>query len=448
MTCLCARRVRLAEGLTSRLAGGLLLASGLVAAPARAQLLDQFLTPDIGGRGIEPGVTVLSRDRPDYASGGVRAGSFVIRPAVTESLGYESNVLGTSNARGSSLVKSRADLEAASDVSRVNVRVALQVDDTRYLDLPKQSFTNWSARLSGSYELGQDIVSAGYEHLNLNQTARDLNVPQSLNQPLSYQIDTVRAEYRKTFNRVFVTPGIAVSNYSYGSGSAANSTFQQNFRDRVVYLPSVTLGYELSPRRNVVVILRDAVASYRTRPTGLPARDYNDFAALTGIDFDVTGLVRIRALVGYEIRTFDAATFKTIQAPVAELSTIWTPTGLTTVTAGVSRRIQDSADETTAGFTETSAKVRVDHEFRRNILLNGTAGVFYNEYNGGGAQTLYAAGAGASYLLNRNAAVTASYDFAARQSSNNQVFTTTTRNQVFGSSFTDHRILLGVRLAL
>lgn len=465
--------------------------------PARAQLLDQFLSPVIYGRGVEPGVTVLSRDRSDYDTSGVRVGSFIIRPQITESAGYETNVLGTNSPRGSAIIQSNGSVDAASDWSRNSVRASVRVDDYRYLDLPRQSFTNWSATLGGTYEIGRDVVSASYSHLNLTQTPRDLDVPQ-LSQTLNYRIDVARLEYRARFNRVTLTPAFEVANYDYGNGTvqggtvlggpvlggttlggttvggttvggtglnspvlggavlgttAPGSTYQQSYRNRVVYTPGLTAGYEFSPRRSALAVVRNSIASYSNRAPGLPKRDYNDTAVLAGLDYDINGIVRFRVLGGYELRVFQAAEYKNISAPIAEGSLIWTPTGLTTVTGTVARRIQDSADEGTVGFTETSLRLRVDHEYLRNVLLQANAGFYYGQYSRGTTdQTLYTAGAGADYLLNRNLRVGATYDFIGRTSDDGggstSIGTLGTNNQRFGSGFTDHRFLLNVRFGL
>ena len=422
---------------------------GLSTDMARAQILDRFISPDISGLADEAGVTVISRRRPDYESTGIRAGNFVIRPQITERVGYESNVLGTSSASGSALIQSSAGVDVTSTLSRVNVNAALSVDDFRYPDQNAVSHTNWAARIGASYDIGRDTITAGYDHLNLNQTPQDLNTPQQLSRSLSFRVDTVRVAYRANFARTYVTPAFAFSNYDFSSGTIGGTIYNQSYRNRVLFTPSVTAGYQFADRRSVIVIVRNAIANFSSRPAGLPKRDYNDFAILGGVDYDVTGLLRIRALGGYEIRTFSAGIYDTIQAPIAELSAIWNPTGLTTLTGTVSRRIQDAADETTAGYTETSGTFTIDHELLRNVLLQGNAGVFYNKYKGGGSQTLYTVGTGASYLLNRNVSVSASYDYTGRTSgggNNNVVFSNGINR--FGSSYDDHRVLVGVRLSL
>ena len=446
-----------------------MLAAGS-AAPARAQLLDQYLPGTSSSPGTDPGVTVASRTLPDFQAGGVRAGSFIIRPQVTESAGYDSNVLGTTVPHGSALVLTSASLDAVSDVSRMTVRASLSVDDTKYLQQPTQNFTNWQASLGGSYDLGRDVVSASYTHLDLNLTNLNLDTPQ-LNQAINFKIDDVHIDYRVPISRVFIVPAIDVSNYSYSSGSilGTNNAYSQSYRDRVVVMPAVTVGYEFSPRRSALVLVRDSVSSYTNPQSGFPTRNYNDLAVLAGLDYDLNGILRFRILGGYEVRTFSASAYKTIQSPVVEASAAWNPTNLTTITGTAQRRIQDSADEDTAAFTETSVRVRVDHEYLRNVRLRATAGYYIDEYGqGGGNQNLITVGTGVDYFLNRNVSLSASYDFAARTSSN----TTTnsgalgiistlgtsgipgttgplgTTGQQFGSSYTDHRAVLQLHFQL
>lgn len=424
------------------------LAVWLASNPARAQqrlLIDQFLTPDIAGDAGAPGVTVLSRVRPEYAYQGVRAGSFVIRPELQETFGYSTNATGTNRARGSVLNETNATVQALSDWSRHSLGVAFQVDDVRYYDEKQQSYTNWTASVGGTYDIGRDTVSLGFAHQNLNQTPRDLDTAQ-IDQSITYRVTSVRGGYRAVFNRLAVRPELDVSNYDYDNGTAAGVPYIQSYRNRVVVSPSVTAQYELAPRRNLVFVVRDASASYSNNLPGIGRRDYNDISVLAGVDLDASGSLRYRILAGYQVRLFSSSQYKTLQSPVLEAAAIWTPTGLTTVTGSVARRIQDSADESTAGFTGTGLQLTVDHEYLRNVLLNANAGFALNEYDQGqGKQTRYTTGAGVTWLLNRNMRLGATYDFTARQS---DATGTLTQGQRFGGNYTESRYLLQLRLGL
>lgn len=432
------------------------LTTALVVAPtgaARAQLLDQLFSPGAPGYQIEPGVTVLTRERPDFDFPGIRTGGFLTHPQVTESFGYDDNVTGTRRARGSALVETRLNLQTASDLPRYGVTAGITVDDYRYLDQPRQSLTNWIASLGGTYDLGRDKASLNYYHSNLNQSPRDLDTP-LLDRPIAYRVDSLIGTYQVPINRLSLRPELTLSRFDFDNGTVAGQPYLQKFRNRNVITPGLVVSYELAPRRSIVVVARNSTANYTNRVVDTPKRDYNNSSLLAGLDYDGGGLWRYRVLAGYEVRTFSSNAIKTLQAPVVEATAIYTPTGLTTLIGTVARRIQDSADETTVGYTETAINLSVDHEYLRNVLLRAQGGVYLDSYNKNqGSQTLYSAGVGATWLLNRNVRLAATYDFTTRQSDSSTTASLgvgggTGQSFVFGSGFSESRYLLQLVLGL
>jgi hypothetical protein len=419
-----------------------------LAGAARAQVIDQYLDPDIPGYGTDPGVTVTSRAHPDYDATGVRVGIFTVSPSLTEGFGYDDNVTGTSSAHGSPLVETNAKLGVAADWGLTQANAALEVDNSEYLSQSDQSFTNWSAALGGAHDFGQDVLSVGATHLNLNQTPRQLDVP-NLNTAIAYRVDDARAEYKIDFGRLFLLPGIDVSNYSFDNGFAAGVPYLQSYRDRVVVSPSLEASYELATRRRIVLVLRDTQSDFSHSIASIPRQNFNDVSVLGGLAYDADGIIGFRLLAGYEQRNFSSAAYRTIQAPIVEGSVVWTPTGLTTVTGTAARYIEDSAAEATVGFTETALKLRLDHELYRNILLNAHGAVFIDEYAGsGGGQNYYTAGFGATWLINRNMSLTGDYTFAARQSGSNVSEVFLPNQEIFGSNYTDNVFMLRLKLGL
>ncbi len=416
--------------------------------PAQAQLLDQLISASTPGYANEAGVTVTSRQRPEYDPIGIRLGNFTIRPQLSETVGYDDNVFGTKSARGSAVVDSNARVQADYDSSNLTGSAYLSVDDMRFLNQQSQSYTNWSAGLRGSYNVGEDTLAVSFDHLNVTQTSRDLDVP-LLDQALAYRVDVLQASYKKVFNRVFVQPGVTLASYDYDNGTADGQPYFQNYRNRVEVTPNVIFGYELAPRRNLVLVVRDSIANYSSANFDLPRRNYNDVQVLAGIDYDVTGLWRYRLLAGYESRTFNNRLYQSIQAPIVEAAVIWSPTGLTSVTASATRHVEDSADSNSVGYTETALSLRVDHELLRNVLLQANAGYYLDEYEQNeGNQSLYRIGAGATWLMNRNMQLIGSYDFSSRQSSGGAGFNVNPGQQAIGADYTENRFLLTLRLAM
>jgi hypothetical protein len=404
--------------------------------PARAQRIDEYLNPAIPGLDVQPGVTVTSRLRPEYEYPGLRLGGFMFHSEVVESAGYESNVTATQPPHGSSFLDTAATVQAVSDWGRDSLGAAVSVDNNLYFDEPRQSDTNWTASLGGSYDIGSDTIYIAYAHLNLNQTPSDLGVP--------------RLTYKAVFSKGTITPAIEVTNYSYDNGTVQGQPYPQTYRNRVVIMPSTIASYEFDSLRSIVGVVRYSNAQYTDAQAGTPTRNFNDVAVLGGINYDTGGLVRLRLLLGYETRLFESTQYKTIGAPIVEGSAIWTPTGLTTVTGTIARYIEESATENTVGYIESVLKVQVDHEFLPNVLFNASAAGVKDVYSQSeGQQTFFSVGGGVTWLLNNHMRLAARYDFSNRQSpggSNSGGGVSNT--QIFAGYYSDNRFLLQLRIGL
>jgi hypothetical protein len=443
---------RVACGTPGRFAGitglaGLGLALIVWSVPARAQVIDQYLNPDIPGYGAEPAVTVASRAHPEYDPQGIRVGVFTLTPELDESIGYDDNVTGTSTAHGSPLVETNAIVNLGADWGLTRANAALMVDDNEYFSQSAQSYTNWSAAIGGSHDFGQDTLYVGATHLNLNQTPRDLDVP-DLTGSVPYRVDDARANYRINLSQAYLLPSIDVSNYSFDNGMIGGVPYVQTYRDRFVYSPSLEAGYEFATRRRIVVVVRDTQSNFDHTVSGIARQNFNDISVLGGVAYDADGIIGFRLLGGYEQRNFESSAYKTIQAPILEGSASWTPTGLTTITATAARYIEDSAAENTVGYTETALKLGIDHELYRNIVLSGAGALYIDDYAGGGNQQYYTITAGVTWRLNRNLSLTGEYAFAARNASSSVPAEFSPMQQIFGSNYTDDVVLIKLKAAL
>ena len=402
------------------------LSSGLICStgPGSAQMLDQYFQPMAVELGGVPADQSRGRELSRYEAGGVRVGSFVIRPDVAESFGFNSNVDGFSGGRGSSFTDTTASLKANSDWSRNSLSLGLSVDDRRYLDVPRQSFTTWSAVVSGTLDVARDKIGASYQHQNLIQLPGSLDAVTVL-QPVPFTIDTVTLNYHATsFGRFTFVPEISVANYNYNNYSGGGVTVSQSYRNRLVLQGSLTTRYEFAPQRDALLVVRGASLDYTGRSIkGEPKRNANGGAVLAGLDYPAPGSnFRFRVLAGMQFREYQSSAYANLATPIGEASVIWTPTRLTTVTLSARRDIEDASDDTIAGYTYTAARLNVDHELRRNITLNGYAELLQANYpsssmftgaqgipEAGTSQTIYNFGVGASWLLNRNIRAAASF---------------------------------------
>jgi hypothetical protein len=177
----------------------------------------------------------------------------------------------------------------------------------------------------------------------------------------------------------------------------------------------VTAVYTLAPDRSLLFTVRGDVTHYLNQQSGAPNKGSGGAAVLVGIDFAADAILRARALIGYAARRFDSPAFANQDTVIFEGTLIWTPTELTTVTTSLVRNLQDAAQETLSGYVYSGARVDIDHELRRNLVLSVHGGAQAAQYQQSSQnQTLATAGARVSWWLNNHVRLGASYDFTAQ----------------------------------
>jgi hypothetical protein len=380
----------------------------------RAQYLQTYFPTTVPGYDQELGVTVLSRQRPLYEQPGIRAGGFLTKLGLDEGLGYNSNVLGTQSGSGSWVLQTAPSLSANSEWSRNSLGINLTVDNFQYWNTPLQSHTDATASIGGGYTIGRHDLTLAYSHLSLHQSPGDFgSVPSD--SFVHYQVDDVRSDYTFDYGRFSFTPNVDARVYYFNTATIQGVRTSQTYRNRDVLSGGVTTRYALSDLRSLVLVLQGANSHFLQPAAGQPIYDSTSVMALGGLDYQASGVWRYQLLAGWEVREFQSPQFKTHSAPIVEGSAIWTPSGQTTVTGLLSRTIEDTVAEGTAGYVYTNAQLTVDHEYLRNVLLQGRAGVQLAQYlQAGTTQTGFALGASVSWLLNRNMRLTADYDFTSR----------------------------------
>ncbi len=385
-------------------------ALGIVLSGARAQYITQFFPEGLFGPGDNLGVTVRSRARPETDFQGIHAGGLLIQPRLGEAMGYDNNTNGAARGKGSALFDTTASVALNSLWSRNAFGAYVSVDDQRYPAQSRQNQTDWTMAIGGAVDIGRDRLTAGYSHLALHQTARTLDSPQ-LDAPGAFSVDTLRTDATLRSGRFTIIPAFTVTDYRFAGVSIAGVPATQAPRDRIEFESSLTLRYEVAPLRSLVLALRETEIHHTEAPSGIPSTDSHGMTLLAGIDFAPSAVWRVSALAGVQARTYASSAYSNDVAPVAEFKLVWQPTGLTTVTGTLDRRIEDAAEEGFISYTLTSVRLSVDHELRRDILLGAHADYDNLAYNHGGGTSVFAGGgASVTWLTNRNLHVTGSFE--------------------------------------
>ena len=389
--------------------------------PAMADLVDAYFPPGIIGPDAKLGITVNSRERPATDPLGVRVGAFTIRPQIGLASGYDSNPLFNRRAKGSPVIQTTGGVAVTSNSATEPLSGLFTVEDNRFTAVNRQSTTNWTASLGKVIAFGADKMTLTAAHLALHQTGRDLNTA-NLDRPGAYQINNIRLSYRADRGPFNVLPQVQYTGYRYDDVSISGVRSSQGYRNRDVLEGQLTVTYNYALLRDIAVVLRGASIQYEQGRPGIPPLgatrpDATSVSALAGIDHASSAVWRYRLLAGVQARQSASPAVKSRVAPIVEANLIFMPSGLTTIGLTAARAVQDAAGEFAAAYTYTEARLAVDHELTRDILLHGHLGVQRAEYEqGGAAETIANAATSVTWLANRNMRVIGSYNFTTKHS--------------------------------
>jgi len=374
--------------------------------------LAEIFADGVPGYGTEPGVTVRSRLHPEADPPPARIDGYLVKPTVEQSVGYNDNVLGSANRQGSWLSNTGVSLLIGSGWSRDAFGLFVSGTDTRYFSQPNQNRSDGTVSIGGSVDIGRDRLTLGLAHLSLHEDRSDLNAFGG-DRPVGFRVDDVRVRYNAVFERLTIAPEADFSAWRYGDTTVQGQFAGQSYRDREMLTGSAIFRYEFAPLRNVVFVARALNQHYVAPLPGQASLNSAGYQALAGLDYDGDTVWRARMLVGAETRQFAAPQYQARTAMIAEGELTWNPTGMTTLRANITRGIEDASQEGVSGFTYTEGKLGIDHELWRDVLLNATAGLRHAAYLQGGEQDGTMAGAGVTWLFNRYARVSATYNLNA-----------------------------------
>jgi hypothetical protein len=381
--------------------------------PSVSQITDFFAT-SVPGYDEEQGIPVLARDQPLYDSGGVRAGSFVIRPTLETGFSFDDNVLGERGSPSSLIFRSSPSVAINSDWSRNAIGAYLSANTAQYPDTPVQSRTDWTGAVGGTATIGRGDLTFAYSHLALHEDSTFLDAVATTT-PLAFTVDDWRATYALKTGAFTFTPNIDLSTWRFGTATVGGVPTSEAIQDHDVLQGGLFTAYELSGRTSLLATTSLIDAHYLHSAPGAPAPSAFSTLLMAGIDYRYSGALRLRVLLGGESREFESGTYRSRIAPIGQATVIWTPTGLTTVTGTLARTLEDAIQADTGGYTNTRAEIEVDHELLRNVVLTSHIGVQNSaSLQQAGSQTSVYGGVTGTWRINRDLSLIMSYQYTTQ----------------------------------
>lgn len=367
-------------------------------------------------------VSVLQRERPEYTAPGILAGGFTLRPRLEVGPGFDSNVYVTDSAeKSAAFLRLNPTIDVASNWSRHQLRLSTGARIKEMAKYSDESQRAWFVRSSGRLDIyGASYAGGAASVERLYQDRLTGDFPTTSARPIGYVQTQGSLQGVHAFDRVRVTAGVGVRKLGFSNTrTITGGTLDNSGRDNTATQVQARIDYAISPAIAVYISPSTTKTDY-DNDTGVfaPTRDSKETKVMVGADFDLTALMRGEISVGYSNRDYRAAAFPVIKGPAVNATVEYFPTQLTTLTFQASRSVNDSIQSGAAGYFDTNGGVRIDHELRRNVILNGTMKFAELDFKGiDRKDNLFSLSSGVNYLMSPKLSWNGSITYQKRESS-------------------------------
>lgn len=392
--------------------------------PVWLALTTALCTPSIvaaqSGQEPNPNVTVQERARPDYDPLGIHAGSFFIYPSLTVEGAYDSNVFATEDDEEDDVFATVSPrIAAQSDFNRHALNFSVGAEGAAYEEFDDNNYLDFFGDASGRLDITRNDILSGA--LGLSRLHEGRESPDSVGageDVTEYWQQVARLGYRRNFNRVFALLGGDITRFDFQDSGDIN----QDDRDRNQYRSRLRLGYSISERLAGFVEGIYDIRRYDQTPNDAGVdRDSEGYAVRAGTEIDITGILFGELAAGYTHRSYNDNELDSFSGVGGSGKLTWNVTPLTSVIFEARGEIEETTvvvdGDPASGSFEKAVSIDVTHELLRNVLLNGNLAFLRDDFEGTDrTDNTFQAGAGVTYLINRNLSLDATYRFSTRDS--------------------------------
>ncbi|HEX5509751.1 MAG TPA: outer membrane beta-barrel protein [Pseudolabrys sp.] len=346
-----------------------------------------------------------------YAPLGVRAGSFLLYPAIELIGGRDSNPGRVENGRGAWLYTLAPELLARSDWSRHELKAELRGSYTGYSpdETPTLSRPYFNGKIDGRIDVRHDTnINLGTRVLVSTDNPGSPNLQAGLAKLPVYTTFGGNAGLAHRFNRFELSANLDAERTEYQHSVLTDGTTASN-KDRDYDQVGGTLrgSYELLPGVKPFV---EAGADTRTHDLETDfsgfRRDSKGLVGKAGSSFELTRQLTGEIALGYLRRTYDDPRLPDLEGFIGQGSLTWAATALTSVKMTAASTAGESTIPGVSGILYRDLGLQVDHALRRWLIFTAKAGIGFDEYVGDiRRDKRFSLGAGLTYKFNREVQV-------------------------------------------
>ena len=371
----------------------------------------------------EASVSVKNRPNSDYDAKGVPAGGFTFFPALDVSGAWNDNIYATKAGKEDDFITTvKPSVRLASNWNQNSLAVYADADFGYYSDATGEDYKDYTIGVDGRADIDSGSYFSG--GLNYGDKHEDRGAPDSAAnaaEPTSYSVFNADVAYKRDVSVFSLGLDSSFVKTSYDDTALNGGGFtSQGHRDRERYTYGARVGYEIGEGTEAYVRATGNVVNYdNSKLNGGPQRNSDGYEAVVGAKLDLSGKTAFDGYVGMVKQDYDGGSLKPIKEMTYGMSLLWNPSQMTSIISNVSRSVLETAVfevngsdvfVAASGLLNTSYTFRVEHELRRNIMLE--AGVGYSTMDFKGtvrSDEIVSADIGVEYLLNRNVRLAASH---------------------------------------
>lgn len=350
-----------------------------------------------------------------YAALGLRLGSVLLKPSLTNGIGYDTNPQRVSgpNRNASPFSRHDGELEIQSDWNVHELKGRLRGGYSSYFRNHEASRPDGEGNLDLRLDASRDtriLLESRFRLDTQRPGSPDLNAP-VVGRPLVYQYGG-SAGVSHDFNRLQLTLRGSVDRSDYEDATLVNgATLSQADRNQTQYGLRLRASYEVSPAFRPFI-----QGEIDTREFDEPVdsngyrRSSDGATGRIGTTFEISRQLTGEISGGYQNRKYDDNRLRNLKGFVGDAAVIWAPTPLTTVTLRGTSELGDTTIAGSSGTRVHRGTLEIAHALRRNLIVTGIGTFSRTDYAEQGLREDFASlGARIEYKLTRTFAVRASF---------------------------------------
>jgi hypothetical protein len=329
---------------------------------------DDFVTPP-----ARPRRKRAAEDDP-YAPLGLRAGSFLVKPAIELWGGFDTNPERVNTPRGGNVLMVVPELQIRSDWSRHELNADVRGRYTTYpgfTAVPTLNQPFVDAKIAGRIDVTRRTrIDLEARFLLSTENPNSPDLPAGIARlPITTTVGAT-AGVAQTFNRLELGVSGSFDRITYGNSTLTSGVIVSN-ADRNYDQTGVKLrgSYEITPgiKPFVEVNLDRRVYDLPVDASGVD-RDSTGNEVRVGTSFELTRQLNGSAAIGYATRRYQDPALENLRGLIADGSLVWTATPLTKVTFTARSRVDESTLAGVSGVLRRDFGAQVDHSLRRWLI--------------------------------------------------------------------------------